>query len=52
MLLEGKKQGKDRKVEKRKRNQKHVGSERLYFGFNVYVKIDVVLLIFICLFVI
>lgn len=29
-----------------------MGSERLYFPFNVYIKIDVVLLIFICLFVI
>jgi len=29
-----------------------VGSEGLFFHFNVYIKIDVVLLIFICLFVI
>lgn len=37
---------------KRGKGTKHVGSERPYFHFNVYIKIDVVLLIFICLFVI
>lgn len=54
LLLEGKNQGKDRKMESKKDEKgiKLMGYERLYFHFNVYIKIDVVLLVFICLFVI
>lgn len=44
LLLEGKNQGKDRKVESKKDEKgiKLMGYERLYFHFNVYIKIDVV----------
>lgn len=54
LLLEGKNQGKDRKVESKKDEKgiELMGYERFYFHFNVYIKIDVVLLIFVCLFVI
>lgn len=52
MLLEGKNQDKDGKVEKSGKVEPDVGSERQFFHFNVYIRIDVVLLIFICLFVI